>query len=145
MLQVAVLVVIMFSMIYYGMVCLFELFDTRRWTVFNRLMQFFASKLDNLYKDAKEDRAMSIELQANPMLNIGSDKLLSKDEEIAMLKRENAKKDETVAQLMSDLKTHKQTNMRGGDNDRKGRVKRQAKKQEFAQEMVVHQPDIKGM
>jgi hypothetical protein len=141
-LEVAVLVVIMFSMIYYGMVCIFELFDTRNWTIFNRMMRFFASKLDNLYKDTEQDRTMSIELQANPMLNIGSDKLLSKDEEIDMLKRENAKKDETVSQLMSDLKAQKQTNMRGGDNDRKGRVKRQAKKQEFAQEMVVHQPDL---
>jgi hypothetical protein len=139
-LQIAVLCVIVFSLVYYGMVVLFELFDTSNWKYFNKCMKFFASKLENLYDDDEDKlhRGESVDLRANPLHeNFGNaDEMADKDAEIARLRMENAKKDQTVSQLMTDLKSQKKSNMRAGDRNRKAKIKRKAKKQEFAQEMV---------
>ena len=103
-------------------------------------MKFFASKLENLYDDDEDKlhRGESVDLRANPLHeNFGNaDEMADKDAEIARLRMENAKKDQTVSQLMTDLKSQKKSNMRAGDRNRKAKIKRKAKKQEFAQEMV---------
>lgn len=112
-LQVTVLVTILFSLFYYGLVVIFELFDTRKWGWFNSMMKCFATRMDNVYSASYHGGLDEgdIELHSNPMMSDREAELQQKSKQIEELIAERNASKATVTNLMKEIKDQKRGKM----------------------------------